>query len=121
MAPILHTAHITGERAAPRLTLERIVHPRSVAVLGASGNVAKFGGRITSFLSKHGYTGELFPINRHLPEILGRKAYRSVRDLPSAPDVAILAVPGATLQQNLIDAADAGVGCCVIISTGFAE
>ena len=121
MAPILHTAHITGERAVPRLTLERIVHPRSVAVLGASDNVAKFGGRITSFLSKHGYAGELFPINRHLPEILGRKAYPGVRDLPSAPDVAILAVPGATLQQNLIDAADAGVGCCVIISTGFAE
>jgi acetyl-CoA synthetase (ADP-forming) len=118
---ILHTAHIAGQRPAPRLPLDRIVHPRSVAVLGASDNVAKFGGRITSFLVKHGFPGELFPINRHLPEILGRKAYPGVRELPSAPDVAILAVPGATLQQTLIDAAAAGVGCCVIISTGFAE
>ena len=121
MAPILHTAHTAGRRAAPRLTMEQILHPRSVAVLGASDNVAKFGGRIVSFLVKHGFAGELFPINRHLPEILGRKTYPSISDLPSAPDVAILAVPGSTLQQNLSDAAAAGVGCCVIISTGFAE
>lgn len=121
MPSILHTAHIAGKRAPPRLTLEQILHPRSVAVLGASDNVAKFGGRITSFLVKHGFGGELFPINRHQPEILGRKTYPSVRELPSGADVAILAVPGATLHQNLIDAAEAGVGCCVIISTGFAE
>lgn len=121
MAPILHTAHMASERAAPRLTLEQILHPRSVAVLGASDNVAKFGGRITSFLVKHGFAGELYPINRHEAQILGRKTYPSVRELPSGADVAILAVPGATLHQNLIDAAEAGVGCCVIISTGFAE
>ena len=121
MAPILHTAHITANRAAPRLTIEQILHPRSVAVLGASDNVAKFGGRITSFLTKHGFAGDLFPINRHQAEILGRKAYPGIGALPSAPDVAILAVPGGTLQQNLVEAADAGVGCCVIISTGFAE
>jgi acyl-CoA synthetase (NDP forming) len=121
MASILHTAHLIGNRAAPRLPMDRILHPQSVAVLGASDNVAKFGGRITSFLIKHGFTGQLFPINRHQPEILGHKAYPSIAALPSAPDVAILAVPGSTLQQNLMEAADAGVGCCVIISTGFAE
>lgn len=119
--PILHTAHMAGQRATPRLTVAQILHPRSVAVLGASDNVAKFGGRITSFLVKHGFAGDLYPINRHQSEILGRKTYPSVSDLPSAPDVAILAVPGSTLQQNLMDAAAAGIGCCVIISTGFAE
>src|SRR5262245_39410026 len=121
MAPTLHTAHLTENRAASRLSMDRILHPRSVAVLGASDNVAKFGGRITSFLVKHGFAGELLPINRHQKEILGRKAYPAISALPSAPDVAILAVPGSTLQQNLMEAADAGVGCCVIISTGFAE
>ena len=120
-SPILHTAHITGKRAAPRLTIDQILHPRSVAVLGASDNVAKFGGRITSFLVKHGFAGDLFPISRHQAQILGRKAYAGIGALPSAPDVAILAVPGGTLQQNLDEAAEAGVGCCVIISTGFAE
>ena len=59
MTPPLHTAHIRGHRQASRLTIDRILHPRSVAVLGASDNVAKFGGRIMSFLVKHGYAGEL--------------------------------------------------------------
>jgi len=104
-SPILHTAHITGKRAAPRLTIDQILHPRSVAVLGASDNVAKFGGRITSFLVKHGFAGDLFPVSRHQAQILGRKAYAGIGALPSAPDVAILAVPGGTLQQNLNEAA----------------
>jgi acyl-CoA synthetase (NDP forming) len=120
MAP-LHTAHIRGHRRAPRLTIDRILHPRSVAVLGASENVAKFGGRITSFLVKHGYAGELYPISRSQREVLGRKAFANMSALPSAPDVAILAVPGNTLQSALEEAEAAGVGCCVVISTGFAE
>ena len=78
--------HITGKRAAPRLTIDQILHPRSVAVLGASDNVAKFGGRITSFLVKHGFAGDLFPISRHQAQILGRKAYAGIGALPSAPE-----------------------------------
>jgi acetyl-CoA synthetase (ADP-forming) len=117
----MHTAHIRGNRHAPRLTVDRILHPRSIAVLGASDDVAKFGGRITSFLVKHGYAGDLYPISRSRHEILGRKAYPNVSALPEAPDVAILAVPGHSLQGALEEAASAGVGCCVIISTGFAE
>ncbi|MBV9115337.1 MAG: acetate--CoA ligase family protein [Hyphomicrobiales bacterium] len=117
----LHTAQISGHRHAPRLTVDRILHPRSIAVLGASDNPAKFGGRITSFLVKHGYAGELFPVSRRQREVLGRKAYRDMGALPSSPDVAILAVPGHTLQSALEEAEAAGVGCCVIISTGFAE
>ena len=61
MAPTLHTAHLIDNRAASRLSMDRILHPQSVAVLGASDNVAKFGGRITSFLVKHGslYVGRV--------------------------------------------------------------
>ena len=121
MGSKLHTAHITGNRAQPRLPVDRILHPHSVAVLGASNDVAKFGGRIIHFLDKHGFAGELYPISRSQNEIRGRKAYPSVSDLPSAPDVAILAVPSGVLMQNLTEAADAGVGCCVVITTGFAE
>jgi len=117
----LHTAQLREHRHASRVTVDRILHPRSVAILGASDNVAKFGGRITSFLVKHGYAGELFPISRSQREILGRRAYANIGALPSAPDVAILAVPGQTLQSALEEAEAAGVGCCVIISTGFAE
>ncbi|MDB5999248.1 MAG: acyl-CoA synthetase [Rhizobacter sp.] len=108
-------------RAAPRVSVGQLLEPRSIAVVGASESRAKFGGRIMYHLVKHGFTGELMPINRGASHILGHKAYASISDVPHAPDVAILAVPGNTLVQNVAAAADAGVGCCVVISTGFAE
>lgn len=118
---ILHTAHRTGPRSANRLAIDRILHPRSVAVFGASEDVGKFGGRIINFLVKHGFAGDVYPINPHRAEIVGRKAYPSITAVPQPPDVAILALPGDRIVDTLTEAAKAGVGCCVVITTGFAE
>jgi acyl-CoA synthetase (NDP forming) len=101
--------------------VERILHPRSVAVFGASDSKDKFGGRIMHFLVRHGFAGEILPINPRRDEVLGRRAYPAIAAAPAPPDVAILAVPGASLVPTVREAAAAGVGCCVIISTGFAE
>ena len=57
---VLHTAHHGGARAATRIDMDRILHPRSVAVFGASEDIGKFGGRIISFLLRHGF-GDLTP------------------------------------------------------------
>ena len=118
---ILHTAHRADRGAAPRVTIERILHPRSVAVFGASESLDKFGGRIIHFLTRHGYAGDVYPINHSRAEIAGRKAYPTIGAVPAAPDVAIVAVPIERLLATLNEAAEVGVGCCVIISTGFAE
>src|SRR5947208_9786307 len=118
--PVLHASRL-AERATPRLGPERILHPRSVAVLGASDSKDKFGGRIMHFLVRHGFAGEIFPINPRRSEVVGRKAYASIAAAPTPPDVAILAVPADSLVQSATEAAEAGVGSCVIISTGFAE
>ncbi len=112
---------LINQRAAPRISVDRILHPKSVAVLGASASVDKFGGRIIHFLVKHGFAGEVYPINNKRDEIAGHKAYPSIGDVPNTPDVAIMAVPGETLLDSLREVAAAGVGCCVIISNGFAE
>ncbi len=120
-AAVLHTAELAGERAAPRVGPERILHPRSVAVFGASDSREKFGGRIMHFLVGHGFAGEIYPINPRRSEVVGRKAYPSIAAAPAPADVAILAVPADALVQSVAEAAEAGVGCCVIISTGFAE
>ena len=117
----LHTAELAGGRAAPRVTLDRILHPRSVAVFGASDSTDKFGGRIMHFLVRHGFAGEIYPINPRRSDVVGHKAYPSIAAAPAPPDVAILAVPADALVTSVTEAADAGVGCCVIISTGFAE
>ena len=118
---ILHTAHRAQQGAAPRISVERILHPRSVAVFGASESLDKFGGRIIHFLTRHGFGGEIYPINLHRAEIAGRKAYPRIGAVPAAPDVAIVAVPTERLIDTVSEAAEVGVGCCVIISTGFAE
>ena len=118
---ILHTAHHGGSRVAARIDVDRILHPRSVAVFGASEDIGKFGGRIISFLLRHGFAGDVYPINPNRAEILGRKAYASIASVPAAPDVAILALPGSAIVETVTAAAAAGVGCCVIITTGFAE
>jgi acetyl-CoA synthetase (ADP-forming) len=105
----------------PRLSIGRILEPASVAVVGASESRAKFGGRIMHHLVHHGFAGDLVPINPGRPEILGRRAYPRLADVPEPPEVTILAVPAESLVQNVAAAAQAGVGCCVVISTGFAE
>lgn len=112
---------LISPRAAARISVDRILHPQSVAVLGASSSVGKFGGRIMHFLVKHGFAGEIYPINNKRDEIAGHKAYPTIGDVPNTPDVAIMAVPGETLIASLREVAAAGVGCCVIISNGFAE
>ena len=118
---ILHTAHRTERGMAPRIPIERILHPRSVAVFGASESLDKFGGRIIHFLTRHGFAGAIYPINHSRAEIAGHKAYPRIGSVPAAPDVAIIAVPTDRLLDTVSEAAEVGVGCCVIISTGFAE
>jgi acetyl-CoA synthetase (ADP-forming) len=121
MTTALHAALLPGHRARARVDVERILHPRSVAVFGASDSKDKFGGRIMHFLVRHGFAGDILPINPRRQEVLGRRAYPAIAAAPVPPDVAILAVPGASLVSTVQEAAAAGVGCCVIISTGFAE
>jgi acetyl-CoA synthetase (ADP-forming) len=118
---VLHAALVADPRARPLVDVERILHPRSVAVFGASDSKDKFGGRIMHFLVRHGFAGDILPINPRRHEVVGRRAYPTIAAAPAPPDVAILAVPGSSLVSTVREAAAAGVGCCVIISTGFAE
>ena len=118
---VLHAALLRDQRARPRIDVDRILHPRSVAVFGASDSKDKFGGRIMHFLVRHGFAGEILPINPRRDEVVGRRAYPTIAAAPAPPDVAILAVPGSSLVATVREAAAARVGCCVIISTGFAE
>ncbi|MGH7155147.1 MAG: CoA-binding protein, partial [Acetobacteraceae bacterium] len=106
---------------APRLSIRQILHPRAVAVFGASEDREKFGGRIIHFLIRHGFTGGIVPINPRRKEILGHPAYASLTDAPPGVEVAILAVPTSQLLPAIEQCVAAGVGCCVIITTGFAE
>ncbi len=112
---------MTIAAAASRLSVREILHPRAVAVFGASEDRDKFGGRIVYFLIQHGFAGRIVPINPLRSEIRGHAAYAHLIDAPPGVDVAILAVPSQHLLPAIQDCAAAGVGACVIITTGFAE
>jgi acetyl-CoA synthetase (ADP-forming) len=112
---------IAASTATARLSVREILHPRAVAVFGASEDRDKFGGRIIHFLIQHGFAGRIVPINPRRKEIRGHTAYAHLTDAPSGVDVAILAVPTQHLLPAIKECATAGVGACVIITTGFAE
>ena len=105
----------------PRLDIGGIINPRSVAVFGASDNKDKFGGRVMHYLTRHGFKGRILPINPSRSEVVGHPAYPTIGAAPGPVDVAILAVPPKALLPAVQECADAGVGCCVIMTTGFAE
>ncbi|MCO6417460.1 acetate--CoA ligase family protein [Siccirubricoccus sp. KC 17139] len=103
-----------------RLTLARIVSPHSVAVIGASDDVGKFGGRVIHYLIKHGFPGRLVPINPNRASIRGLPAFPSI-GAAGQVDVAILAVPVAHLLRQVEECAAAGVGACIVITGKLAD
>ncbi|WP_068302846.1 acetate--CoA ligase family protein [Pararhodobacter sp. CCB-MM2] len=108
------------KRTAP-ISIDRIIEPHSVALIGASEDYRKFGGRILHHLLEHGYEGRVFPINPKRDEILGLPCYASVADLPEAPDLALVAVPASALEQTIEACGRAGVGACVVITAQLGE
>jgi len=98
-----------------------LFYPQSVAVIGASLNPTKWGFGITHNIIQGKYPGALYPINLREPEIMGRKAYKSVRDVPGAVDLAMIVVPPKAVISAVQDCQAKKVGAAVIITAGFAE
>ena len=95
--------------------------PRSAAIVGASTNPNKFGGRALKFCIERGYRGHLYPINPGSPEVQGVRAYATLADLPEAPDIAVIAVPAAQVRENLIAAGEKGAKVAIVYGAQFAE
>lgn len=102
-------------------TLRAIFNPRSVAVIGASDDPAKFGGRVMHFLVKHGYRGRIVPVHPTAPAVLGLPAVAGLAAAGEAVDVCILALPAAHLPAALDDCGRAGARGAVVITADFAE
>jgi acetate---CoA ligase (ADP-forming) len=101
--------------------LTPLLAPRSVAVLGASSDPTRIGGRPIAYMRAQGFPGALYPVNPNRAEIQGLKAYASVADLPETPDVAIVAVPADLAASSIDDLARRGVKAVVMFTAGFAE
>jgi acyl-CoA synthetase (NDP forming) len=101
--------------------LKAALDPRSIAIIGASENPNKVGGRPVHYLDKFGFKGKIFPINPSRPEVQGYKCYKSLADLPEAPEMVIVAVAGDNAIAVVDDCAAHGVKVAVVMASGFGE
>lgn len=101
--------------------IDRVISPQSIALIGASEDYGKFGGRILHHLVGHGYEGRIFPVNPKRDSVLDIPCYPTVTELPEAVDLALLAVPVDALEQSITACGQAGIGACIIITAQLGE
>jgi acyl-CoA synthetase (NDP forming) len=95
--------------------------PRSIALIGASGDATKNTSRPQRFLRKHGFTGAVFPINPGRDEIFGEKAYPDLRAVTAPVDHAFIMVPAQSVPEAIAQCCEKRVPVVTIFSDGFAE
>jgi acetyl coenzyme A synthetase (ADP forming)-like protein len=101
--------------------MNRIMRPDAVAVIGASSEDGKIGNSVMKNLVNGGYQGKIYPINPKADEILGYKAYASVKDIPGEVDVAVFAIPAKFVATALTECGEKNIPGAVLIPSGFAE
>lgn len=101
--------------------LSRFFAPRRVAFVGATEDLAKFGGRCVRLLIDFGFPGEIYPVNPKRSEIFGRKCYPSIAELPGTPDHVGIVLPAAAVPEALEECARRRVPFATVFSSGFAE
>ena len=102
-------------------SLRKLFRPESVAVVGASTDPAKIGGRPLHFLKKHGFDGKIWPVNPRAKEVEGHVCFPDVGSLPGTPDAAIILVGPDHAIPAVRDLAEAGCGAAIVLAGGFAE
>jgi acyl-CoA synthetase (NDP forming) len=100
---------------------EPLFYPKSIAILGASADIAKFGNIIMSAITEIGYEGKIFPVNPEGGEINGLKAYMSLKEVPEEVDFAILTIPAPLVSAALEECLKKGVKGAEILTSGFKE
>lgn len=105
----------------PRAGLEALISPKSVAIIGASDDPGRIGGRPLRYLIKWGYEGPFYPVNPNRETVQGVPAYKSIKDIGKPIDCALVAVPAKLVLETLEDCAACGVKSAIVFSSGFAE
>ena len=101
--------------------MNRIMKPKAVAVIGASAENGKIGNSVMKNLINGGYRGEIYPIHPKADEIMGKKVYRSVKDIPGDVDIAVFAIPASLVAGALTECGEKKVVGAILIPSGYAE
>jgi succinyl-CoA synthetase alpha subunit/RimJ/RimL family protein N-acetyltransferase len=113
-------AHEREQHAEAR-SIERLLHPRSVAVIGASNDATKAGHAVFQNLLRANFEGPLYPVNEQDRHVSAVPAFASVHDVPGQVDLAVLAVPSDRVEEVITQCAEKGVRGVIVVSGGFSE
>lgn len=102
-------------------SLSGLLEPKSVAVIGASADPTRIGGRPIAAMLRAGYAGRIMPVNPKRDTIQGLECFASVADLPETPDAALIAVPAAHAAGVVEQLGQRGCKIATLFSAGFAE
>jgi len=101
--------------------IRRLFHPRSIAVLGASSDASKLAGRPVAYLRRHGFAGQIYPINPRYKELAGLPCYPDVSSLPEPPDVGLILLASDRVADATRQLAQAGASAAIVLAGGFGE
>lgn len=103
------------------MSLDALLRPSSIAVVGASRDPAKLGHVLLKNVIEYGFAGRVYPVNPSGGEVLGLPIHASVATLPEAPDLVLLSIPNRNVPSVLREAASKGARAAVVLSSGFGE
>ncbi|MGA7944839.1 MAG: bifunctional acetate--CoA ligase family protein/GNAT family N-acetyltransferase [Candidatus Sulfotelmatobacter sp.] len=109
------------QKTPQKYSLDAMFSPASVAVIGATSRAGTVGRTVLENLLRDTFRGKVFAVNAKHEEVLGRKAYKSIRDVPQPVDLAVIATPAATVTQIIAECVEARARSAVVISAGFKE
>lgn len=101
--------------------IDRLLDPRSIAVVGASRDPAKRGYQAVQRLVEDGYGGPIYPVSPSADEILGLHVYQSIDDVPGPVDLALIVRPAEHVPEAIEACGRNGVAGAVILAVGFGE
>jgi acetate---CoA ligase (ADP-forming) len=107
--------------SSPAKSVERLLRPKSVVIVGASATPGTLGANVLGNLDKLEYAGDIYLVNPKRPMIGARQALGSIEELPHGVDAAVLAIPRVAVLEAIKSLAARGVGSAIIFSAGFAE
>jgi acetate---CoA ligase (ADP-forming) len=112
---------VDRDRDAIVASLQPILRPKSVAIIGAARNQGTIGNLLMRCILQSGYSGVVYPVNPNADAVLSVKSYPSVLEIPGNVDMAIIAVPAAVVSRVVDECGRKGVRALIVISDGFRE
>src|SRR5205085_11228307 len=104
-----------------RRNLEYLFNPGSVALIGASDRQHSVGATVMRNLLQGGFAGPIWPVNINRSEVAGRRAYRTIAELPGVPDLAVVCTPAPSLPGIIAELGRRGTRAAIVISAGLEQ